>query len=577
MSKSTSKNNVLKGVKKAAKEAANLTKKDEQAQDRKTKEEMTRINREKWLSGLRPQAEALLSDPNMVTRIRDSFKTVNEQDSELYALHAIMQKQSVEIRGSSSTGKNTIADEVCEYLPPGWAKKITGLTDKAIRYLPAGLRVLYLAERRGMESGDADKESTSMYDVKLAISEGKITILVTEKDPETNQFVTNEREVKIDSFLITSTSEQVQPEYDNRLHLLDARDDREQNQLVVHEILKQEKTLPSNRKNNDDFKKVAQAALEIVDIEAPDKVLIAFADLMEDCFDYNKSFVRRNIKKLLAVIHASARLHFKQRPIISDEGKKIIIAVPADLQSVLIFGERALTSTFTILTEPQMETLQACKNLYDRNDEITTKSVFAELQKISKRENKENTVYRRLKSIAFKGYLVPDEKQLVDEKGHANGRPLKIYVLAPLEGRAPALSALIEEDRLQKYEEATKALLAQNGSLAVAVTGGFRMTTPKNEETNFPNSSNTASLGEQGSNQTISKSELREKSPHHPKTPPTVNAEPISESSAINEVSKISLETKKDAMQGHCEDCNLDFADIDLWADHLKKIHGADF
>ncbi|MGH2638799.1 MAG: hypothetical protein ACRDF4_05885, partial [Rhabdochlamydiaceae bacterium] len=405
----------------------------------------------------------------MLYRIGKSFATINETDSILYILLCTIEGESKEIRGESSSGKGTIADEACSYLPPTWYKKITGVTDKALRHLPSEIKMLYIAERRGLKSGSTDDESGAEYDVKLMISEGCLSVLQTVKDPNSETgFTTKERTIHVGSFLLTTTSELSLDEYDNRFHILNARDDPDQNRRVVEAIAENAELLPWKRSTNSGMKKIVQKMFDLIVSDAPKEVVIPYASQLTDSLDFSRSFIRRNIKKLFALIRASARIHYCQRPIIRDmtEGtRSAVVALPEDLNVVLSIGDRALRSTFNVLSETMIDTLVVCIELSSESEEITKKTVLEKLRVKSKKKISEQAIYKRLDGLMKKGFLRTEEKSTPLENGTSGkmkGKTPTIYALVGDADLAPSLTRLIDPERILDYEKRVEDFLAEN-------------------------------------------------------------------------------------------------------------------
>ncbi len=131
------------------------------------------------------KVEDLLSSPDLLYKIGQMFPTIiNETDNIRYGILVVLAKHSIEIRGQTSSGKNVVASAIQMAYPEGWIKDFTGLTQKALRHIPDHLRGLYIREKRALKTGGADEESDAEYDVKMAISEGKLKIWITVRDPE---------------------------------------------------------------------------------------------------------------------------------------------------------------------------------------------------------------------------------------------------------------------------------------------------------------------------------------------------------------------------------------------------------
>jgi DNA modification methylase/DNA-binding PadR family transcriptional regulator len=220
---------------------------------------------------------------------------------------------------------------------------------------------------------------------------------------------------------------------------------------------------------------------------------------MEVGFDFSRDHIRRNIKKLRALINASARMHFLQRNIIvNDQGQRVIIASPQDLKLVLSIGERALQATFNVMSEAAIETYNICRALMERGEDITAKSVFLEIEKT--KPAAEPTIYKRLQSLCHKGFLRAEQKEEQEQEEEGlkksekqrgkRGRPKIIYFLTGNAAVKP-LSTLVAEEKMQEYEQ----------KLSEYVKAIFCTPNLKFERTRDEKSSNLPPLTERSSNQ----------------------------------------------------------------------------
>ena len=370
------------------------------------------MSREKKQEVTDTEIEEFLQNPYLLHNIgllcRD---VIQETDNILYTMLVVLEKQSIEVQGLTSAGKNTIANRAVELFPEGWIIDFTGVSDKAIRHLPDHIRGLYVRERKAVKTGGASEETTSEYDIKMAISEGKIKILQTVKNTESKTgFKTIIREVKVDSFIITTTAEAGPEEYENRFHFCRARDDPEQNRRVGRfQLGEAEKpTWTRARRNLGDFE-IVREALRDVEKNAPPAVIL-YASELENVFDFEKPSVRRNIPKLLGVIEACARLHYKQRQVIENNGERNIIATPEDLYIVLDIASMSLTQTLGIMSKPVAETLEKCRELHRKDIAISTRSVATAFS-WSGITVAGPTIRDRLYTLEKRGYIARQEER----------------------------------------------------------------------------------------------------------------------------------------------------------------------
>lgn len=351
-------------------------------------------------------ADELASGPDLLHRLGMLFPTVvNEADNILYGILVVLAKNSIEIRGESSSGKNAIGSAIQSAYPDGWIKDFTALTSKALRHLPNHIRGVYVREKRALKTGGANEESDAEYDVKMAISEGCIKMWIPTRDQSSETgWTTVEKKVVVDSFILTTTAEAAPEEYENRLHLTRARDDSGQSQKVVEFQLKQaEKPIWYRTVVDTNELNVAREVLTMAEKAPP--AMIPYATLLEDAFTYDKPAVRRNAQKLLGLIDACAKIHHKQRAsIVGPNGEVSLIAYPEDLYMVLSVGRIALPQTMRLLSQPMVDTLVRCLEIANKGDDITVRGVMLELESKDLKAS-QPTVYKRLKTLEQRGYL----------------------------------------------------------------------------------------------------------------------------------------------------------------------------
>lgn len=395
-------------------------------------------------------AVKLLEDPGLLFQLEQAITAQNsaepllgENDNAITLLFVLIGKGSVEVRGQTASGKNTLVDHVLAIFPPGSWEKVGGLTDKSLRYLPEDIRILYVTERRGLESGQRGVESTAEYDAKLSISEGVVSVAVTERDPDTHEFKTVFRNVAIESIIFTSTEVSAPPELENRLTVLYVKDDFKQNALIRDSQLSSA-TVPSwERKDIAAERALASRALRYVMDQAPGEVIIPFAPALAQILSERSSVVRRNTPKLLTLIKSCARLHYKQRRVIQGaDGKRAIVAEPLDLAIVLYTSMRALSAALSATPEKAALVLEVCKELAGAKLPITVESIM--LNEKDRPLGAKQTVRSAVRYLAEKGVLTESQEK--------QGK-VKVYELQSTEAPLVLDIPKILQDASQEYDQ----------------------------------------------------------------------------------------------------------------------------
>jgi len=388
------------------------------------------------------EGEKLLEDPALLHRIHNAQGDVQGEDANKVLLPLLnFGKQSFEIEGETAAGKNTVADSTLSLFPKHWWDKITGLSDKAVRYLGETLRTLYLAERRTAKTGE---ESTAEYDIKLVISEGKLKVLVTIPDPEDpKRFKTDKIETAIENIILTSTELIIPEQLQNRIWVTRVDESKEQNIKVRNAKLEDAEKLPSEKPDFTKEKKIIRAAFSIADKEAPKEVIVPYATLLKSLLDEKETRVRRDTDKLVALIKNIARLFYRQRAvIINGANKQVLVSAPQDFWIAWRIGSTAIRETFTDMTERDVRILKWCKEIAKDGTEISTKTL-AELTGKS-----DHACWQYLRALQLKGFLVEISK---------GPHGLKIYSLQKSDRHQVDSQSISISEMKIKYENRLKA------------------------------------------------------------------------------------------------------------------------
>jgi hypothetical protein len=404
----------------------------------------------------------LLEDPGLLYRLEQAITAPDsaeplfgENDNALTLLFILIGKGSVEVRGQTASGKNALVDHVLAIFPRDSWEKVGGVTDKSLRYLQEDIRILYVTERRGLESGQRGVETTAEYDAKLSISEHMISVAVTERDPDTHEFRTVFRNVAIDSIIFTTTEVSAPPELENRLNVLYVKDDFKQNALVRDAQLRAA-TVPSwERRDVAAERAIASQALRHVMDQAPGEVIIPFAPALAQILSDRSSVVRRNTPKLLTLIKSCARLHYRQRQTIQGtNGKRAIVAEPLDLAIVLYTSMRALSAALSTTPEKAAFVLEVCKELVSAELPITVDSIL--LNGKDRPLGAKQTVRSAVRYLAEKGVLTESQEK--------QGK-VKVYELQSTEAPLVLDVPKILRDASEEYERWVGTYLGQASSV----------------------------------------------------------------------------------------------------------------
>lgn len=323
-----------------------------------TQDEEEAVVIEEFSPEIHERAEALLNgnDPLGFVDKYALSGVFMERNTKLTLFLLQLAWESARLSGETSTGKSHIADHVMECFPKHWWMKYTGATDKYIRYLPSSIRTIYFAEFAAVKIG-AGEETTAEYDMKMIMSEGELKTGVVEKVD--GRLTGTIREVRIQNFITTSTDVKMSPELRNRQWELST--DRNINLPFIKHHMKEQSRPPWERINPKESQRVVRCALEKLDEEAPTVWWVPFASELAAIFKplEARTDSRRSVQKLLKLIKAMAKLHYRNRPIIDHEGTKYGIAMPEDFYEAWQIGDEAIMGTLTEMTK-RVEVVWEC-------------------------------------------------------------------------------------------------------------------------------------------------------------------------------------------------------------------------
>lgn len=282
----------------------------------------------------RAAALELLRDPNLLPRIvadLDRCGLVGEQTNKLAGYLAAVSRKldkplAVLIQSSSSAGKTLLMDAILGLMPAEEQFRLTGLTGQSLFYLERQTlkhKILAIAEDEGV--------GPAAYALKLLQSEGELRHACVGKNAN-GRMGTQQYHVEgpVQIFL-TTTASQIDEELANRCLVLTVDESREQTR-AIHE----RQRLAETREG----KRAARAALALRALHhsaqrllRPLEVYNPYAPTLT--FTHDKTRMRRDHAKYLALINSVALLHQYQRPVLTDECEEgavpYINVTPADI------------------------------------------------------------------------------------------------------------------------------------------------------------------------------------------------------------------------------------------------------
>lgn len=329
----------------------------------------------------RESAFGLLRDPGLLERIivdLGGLGVVGEQTNLLVAYLATISRKAerpfgVVIQSSSAAGKSTLADAVCSLVPEEDLASFSALTGQALYYVSGqslAHKVLAVAEEQGA--------SRASYALKLLLTEGRLSIGSTGKDPATGRLRTTSYQVAGPvALVLTTTATDIDPELANRVIVLGIDEDPDQTR-AIHAAQRRAVTLDGmvarlRRDRLLALHRNAQRLLDALPVVIPD------AETLE--FPAHAVRHRRDHQKLLALITASALLHQYQRTrgTVTIDGDPVtyLEAAPADITLALRLAETVLARTGDELAPQTRRMLAAAQTLTAERASVSNASSVA--------------------------------------------------------------------------------------------------------------------------------------------------------------------------------------------------------
>jgi len=300
-------------------------------------------------------------------------------------------------KGESSAGKSFLISQIMRMFPKDAYINITDASAQSFYYAPKDYfahKTIVIFETHGGEKTD--------YSIRSLLTEKKLKLQVTVKDPKTGQFFTTEKEVLgPTNFISTSTRARLHSENETRLLSIYPDESRQQTKKILEiSDLKYRGILGPAKEEIKKWQNVQK-------ILKPYPVIIPFVEEVRKVFPKEPLRVRRDYSKFLCLLSVVALLHQEQR-----EKKKInketyLIATLADFYITKILFEKTLQKTIYEIPPKSEYLIKKVKEL-----------VSGLLESFSIRELADkvawdyDTTWKWLKPIYQKGFLIKTEEHI---------------------------------------------------------------------------------------------------------------------------------------------------------------------
>lgn len=325
------------------------------------------LETEEYTAQTKKDAEEIMKQQNIIPYVLTALEeVVGEEKTKVTLFLLNLVKESVDLSGDSSTGKNTICDAVLHLYNKDFDNndifKLTGASSKVLRYLKK-VGTLYFAERGAYQTkGGKDEESLTEYDMKVAISEKVIRTIITVKKEEGWGY--EKIETEIGNFITTSTEVNISPELQNRVWEVTTDAGKKQIESILDRTLDQVSLPPEQRINRQKEQQTIRYITRQIQKEAPKQYIIPYSRLLKPIFNLIPR-ANRDVKKLLSAIYASAILHYKTRPVKTDN--QVIVCTPQDFLNAWTFMDEAIIGTFMGETKRFKDIWKKVKELEEAN------------------------------------------------------------------------------------------------------------------------------------------------------------------------------------------------------------------
>lgn len=349
-------------------------------------------------------ATALLRDPRLADRFVEDMaslgvvgEALNLQLLLLTVVSRLLTRPiCVVLKSASSTGKSFLMNAVLSSLPPGECFVFTATSAKALYFRTDSLshKVLVFMERPGAEDND--------YQIRVLQSEGKLIYSVAQKDPETGEIVTVDKEIPGPVAYIETTTQAVLHD-ENETRLFSASLD--ESMEATTKILAEQGRRAAQSQDRDPGR-VLNVWQTLHTMIEPASVVIPFAERIAACFPSRLVRARRDFPRFLSLIEASAVLHQCQREL---DPRGTIVATLDDYAMARRLAVPLLESAIFGAGKKTRELIAVARAIVPADGELRSLSVTITASSLMKSLPKsgwsKTTVSRHLKAAERAGYF----------------------------------------------------------------------------------------------------------------------------------------------------------------------------
>ena len=270
------------------------------------------------------EAEVLLRDPRMIDRFLRGIAAegvVGEQGAAHALLLVTITRKTrrpihAVVKAASASGKNYVLLKVLARLPKGDVVLLTDLSPRSLLFQTSSMRgkVFAITEHEGAERAE--------YLMRVAMSEGSLSVLVAEKSEGTGAIQSRQHEVDGPAcFITTTTRASLHDENETRVLEIPLDETEGQTQRIVRAQADRAASPPSSEEieRQEHELRIWQCALGLLDLT---ETITPGAHELLCQFPTRHIRARRDFARVLDVASANALLHQRQRQVI--DGRVVV-------------------------------------------------------------------------------------------------------------------------------------------------------------------------------------------------------------------------------------------------------------
>lgn len=330
------------------------------------KRQYVNANENRILYEREAEGRELLNDPDLINKIHATLDQEHLEDhvhkvtAILVAMSGYLPNQkdhiSAALKGDSSSGKDNLIDTILQHLPA--AEKFTASTPAALRDMVANYRVIAFSEMNANTEGGANAH---LVEKLKQLAEGGLNDTLKEKVG--SKWLNVHIKAEQTTTLYATTETKTDEELSTRYLVLFLSSTARKNQIVVQDTLKK---LSKPREQRIKNRSVLYYAVTQLDQELD--VVIPYAEqltpILEELFGgFNQERIKRDTKRLTALVKAYAWLYQEQRERIEHNGLRYVVASPYDFIDVLTIAGDFFRDTYQNYDPRTKATLEALEKL----------------------------------------------------------------------------------------------------------------------------------------------------------------------------------------------------------------------